>query len=164
MNGTRLNVGLFLLATLLATGAVLRWRRALATAFDVGAQVTMIPPAEQVRPFSPDSLENAAHLTVVNDPFRLANAPSSVSFASTLVPSSGPVVPPPPRVRPKLVVRAIIGGPPWSAVLDGIPGQQPGLVVSPGATYDQLHVKAIGRDTVVVVGPDTTWNLTMGGA
>jgi hypothetical protein len=152
------------LAGLLATGAGLRWQRALATAFDAGAQVTMIPPPAAIARFSPDSLDNAAHLTVVNDPFRLANAPASVSFASTLVPSSGPAAPVPPKVRPKFIVRAIIGGPPWSAILDGVPGQPAGLVVSPGAAYDQILVQAIGRDTVVVVGPDTTWHLTMGGS
>jgi hypothetical protein len=57
------------------------------------------------------------------------------------------------------VLKAIIGGPPWQAVIDGIPGQPPGTIAGTGARFDKLVVRSVTRDTVVVQGPDTTWSL-----
>jgi len=163
--GARLTAGLSFVALVLASGAALRWRQALATARTAAAQVTMIPATPRVPRFAAESLQDAAQVTVATDPFRLANAPARISFASTLVPNTAPVAAasPPPPARPTLIVRAIMGGPPWSAILDGVPGQSPGLVVSPNVTYEQIHILAISRDTVVVQGPDTTWHLTING-
>ena len=90
------------------------------------------------------------------DPFRLSNTPARVRF---LFPASGvaPSVP----VRPLLVLRAVVGGPPWSAIVDGIPGQSGGTVVTAGQAFDVLRIRRVSRDTVVVQMADTTWSLTM---
>jgi hypothetical protein len=163
MNETRLRLGLLLLTLLLGVGAATRWRHALV--FDARAQGVKVSSAPPVRAFSRDSLSAAANRTTSNDPFRLSNAPTSVTFASTLAPAAPKpiaVAPPvPPRVRPALMVRAIIGGPPWSAIVDGIPGQPAGTVVNPGSEFQGFHVTSITRDTVVVQGADTTWNLAI---
>ena len=106
-------------------------------------------------------LADAEDATVSNDPFRLANAPASVRFDPAVEgESASPAVP---VVRPTLVLKAIIGGPPWQAVIDGIPGQPPGTIAGPGARFDKLVVRSVTRDTVVVQGPDTTWSLAFKG-
>jgi hypothetical protein len=59
------------------------------------------------------------------------------------------------------VLRGIIGGPPWSAILEGIPGREGSVVLRRGDTIAALRVRAVRRDTVVVEGADTTWRLTV---
>ena len=105
-----------------------------------------------------DSLDDAAATIVANDPFRLSNRPPSVRFAAT-----NTVVAPVVQLRPQLAVRAIIGGPPWSAIVEGIPGQAGATFVTPGAAFDVVRIRSITRETVVVQAPDTTWTLTMKG-
>ncbi|MDB4878329.1 MAG: hypothetical protein JWM41_4775 [Gemmatimonadetes bacterium] len=68
----------------------------------------------------------------------------------------------PPRVRPVMTLKAIVGGPPWQAVVDGIPGQPPGVLVRQGTTLDKLAIRSVTRDSVVIQGPDTTWVLGFG--
>lgn len=113
---------------------------------------------------SDSALAEAEELTVTNDPFRLSNAPPSVRYdpaneggASGL----GTVTPPP--VRPTLTLKAIVGGPPWTAVIDGIPGQAAGTIARQGTTFDKLTVRVVTRDSVVVQGPDTAWVLSFKG-
>jgi hypothetical protein len=108
-----------------------------------------------------DSLTEAAANAVANDPFRLANRPSGVRYDARTegAPGGAPFVAPP--VRPQFVVKAIVGGPPWQAVVDGIPGQPAGTIVRGGVTFDKLTVRSVGRDTVVIAAPDTTWKLTL---
>ncbi|MDB4878547.1 MAG: hypothetical protein JWM41_4993 [Gemmatimonadetes bacterium] len=59
-----------------------------------------------------------------------------------------------------MTLKAIVGGPPWEAIVDGIPGQPPGTVVRSGSTLDKLAVRSVTRDSVVIQGPDTTWVLS----
>ena len=102
-------------------------------------------------------LDDAEDAMITNDPFRLANEPASARYEPT---AEGAVAMPAlPAIRPALVLKAIIGGPPWQAVIDGIPGQPSGTVASAGARFDKLVVRSVSRDSVVVQGPDTTWTL-----
>ncbi len=108
-----------------------------------------------------DSLAEAAANAAANDPFRLVNRPSTVRFDSKNeagTPGAMPTFTPP---RPQLFVKAIVGGPPWHAIVDGIPGEQPGTIVKTGDHFDKLTVRSVGRDTVVMQAPDTTWKLTL---
>jgi hypothetical protein len=150
----------FVVAVLAALGAMLRIARASG---EVGESQ---PPSYALRPSAPsvddDSLGEAAANTAANDPFRLANRPSTVRYdAKTEGGLGAPAQFVPPPVRPSLVLKAIVGGPPWSAVVDGIPGQQPGTIVLSGTTFEKLTVKSVGRDTVVIQAPDTAWKLTL---
>ncbi|MEP6733824.1 MAG: hypothetical protein ABJE10_24470 [bacterium] len=151
----RLDVGLVVLGAAFALSGALRSRSVLSApvsgpvrASDVALNAPMFPVT--------DSLDDAAATIVANDPFRLSNVPPQVRYLS---PATMAVVNVP--VRPALIVRAIIGGPPWSALVEGIPGQTGGVVVVVGNTFDKLRIRAIARDTVVVQAPDTTWKLTM---
>ena len=110
----------------------------------------------------PDSaLEAAEDLVVSNDPFRLSNSPPDVLYDPV-----GDAVPPgsrataPVAVRPIFALKAIVGGPPWQAVIDGIPGEPAGTVTRTGATYDKLLVRSVTRDSVIIQGPDTSWVLS----
>jgi hypothetical protein len=59
-----------------------------------------------------------------------------------------------------MTLKAIVGGPPWQAVVDGIPGQAQGTIVRAGAAFDKLVARAVTRDSVIIQGPDTAWVLT----
>jgi hypothetical protein len=152
---SRLDAGCLLLAALLLVNGVQRAR-------SIGASDPMGPPMVRVgsvnAPTLPnaDSLDDAAATIVANNPFRLSNKPASARFTTGVpgVPQSAPA-------RPQLTLKAIIGGPPWSAIVEGIPGEAGGIVVASGMTFDKLHIRGITRDTVVLQGSDTTWKLTM---
>lgn len=153
--------GLLAVAAALCALAGLRWRAALPHV----ALSTLPPPAAPVPPPIPtdSALADAESLIVENDPFRLANAPAHAEYDPRAdgAPSGSHALSPA-RVRPSFVLRAIVGGPPWQAVIDGIPAQPPGSVVRTGATFDRLLVRSVTRDSVVIQGPDTTWVLAFG--
>jgi hypothetical protein len=140
-------------------GAV-RWHGALPV---VQPSVTTLPNAVRAGPSAAaDSLfDDAEDLMVSNDPFRLANEPAAVRYDpqhESL--AAGASAPPPAPIRPKLVLKAIVGGPPWQAIVDGIPGQPSGTIVRAGSTFDKLTTRAVTQERVVIQGPDTTWTLS----
>ena len=113
-----------------------------------------------------DSIDVLADVIVRRDPFRLANRPAMVVFSPTsqITTMAGVPVPPPPAiVRPTLVLKAIIGGPPWQAVVDGLPSRGPDAIVNVGDAIDRFHVVSVTAQAVVIKGPDTSWTLTMQG-
>ena len=59
-----------------------------------------------------------------------------------------------------MTLKAIAGGPPWQALIEGIPGQSQAVLVQSGTVLDHLSIRAITRDGVIVRGPDTTWVLS----
>jgi hypothetical protein len=122
-----------------------------------------VHPAATVRTQVPSptrrALRAAADTTVENDPFRLSNSPPDVDATAR---SNGPRPAAPSHPpRPVLVLKAITGGPPWQAIVSGIPGQNGDALVAPGAAFGVLTVQSITRDAVVVRAPDTTWTLSL---
>lgn len=109
--------------------------------------------AEQAAPSDADALAAAV---ITTDPFRATRRPSPLAYRPEL---EGAPPPPPRAPRPGLAVSGIIGGPPWSAVLEGVPGRESGAVVRAGDTLGGLRVRAVRPDTVVITGTDTTWRL-----
>jgi hypothetical protein len=110
---------------------------------------------------SEDSLAEAEEMIASNDPFLLSNTAPTVRYdpeSDGVNAANGNVALPPPR--PTLVLKAIVGGPPWRAVIDGIPGQPAGVIVEQGNTFDRLVVRVVTRDSVVVRGADTSWVLS----
>ena len=137
---------------------VLRWRNTPLIAsvdsavIQTRARPDIQPDAKQVR--------DAADLVVSNDPFRLTNTPALVRYdpqAEGAVATTSVAAPP---SRPVMTLKAIVGGPPWQAIVDGLPGQPPGTVVRAGNAFDKLVARAVTRDSVVIQGPDTTWVLS----
>ena len=102
----------------------------------------------------------AAPVFADSDPFRIANRPSQVRYGSA---SPAPIAGQLASMhdpRPTMTVRAIAGGPPWHALIDGMPGRTHLTLVAPGTTVDKLTVRRITLDSVVIRGTDTTWVLT----
>ncbi len=62
---------------------------------------------------------------------------------------------------PALRLVGIIGGPPWSAVIENWPGGAMGKVVLVGTEASGLRVSEIGDNLVRVVGRDTAWALRL---
>lgn len=113
------------------------------------------PPARRERS---EVLLAAGEGLVARDPFRLERRPSPVPYSPAL--ESAP--PPPPRPpRPALAVAGIVGGPPWEALLDGVPGRQGSVLVRGGDTLGGLRVRSVTKDNVRITGMDTTWVLTV---
>jgi hypothetical protein len=154
-----------------APALVHTWWFAIA-AITVGVSVRL-RPAEDVQPSrleipqlrsaaasaSRASIDSGVAELVGQDPFRLARTPSRARYALTDSASvmTTPIAPHDPR--PSMTLKAIAGGPPWHALIDGLPGKSRATLVGSGAVIDKLVVRAIARDSVVVHGPDTTWVL-----
>ena len=136
-----------------------RWRSALPEAFP--QQLPIRTSARQPTISRDRELAEAEELIVSNDPFRLANEPTAVRYdpAREDAPAAATQVGLP-RLRPNMVLKAVIGGPPWQAIVDGIPGQPPGTIVRAGSTFDQIVVRAVTRDSIIIKGADTTWILS----
>ena len=164
-----------------ATGAVLEvalWATAAAAlgAAMWAARWTPTARAEAMAIAAPESrttTPDAAALgrwrdrVVARDPFRLLRRASPIAF-TVAMPEQGlaaatmPMRPP----KPALVLRGLVGGPPWEAVLDGVPGRERGVVARAGDVLGgtaELRVRRVGADGVVITGMDTTWRLTVGG-
>ena len=93
------------------------------------------------------------------DPFRLARRPPAVTYRPELEGMPPPPPPPPKPPKPPLALSGVVGGPPWTALIEGIPGRERSALVRQGDTLSGLTIKRVGRDTVTVVGMDTTWRL-----
>jgi hypothetical protein len=105
-----------------------------------------------------DALVAASEALVARDPFRLERKPSDVAYSPAL---EGAPPPPPRPPRPALALAGIVGGPPWEALLEGIPGREGSTLVRRGDTLGGLRVRSITKDTVRIIGMDTTWTLTV---
>jgi hypothetical protein len=94
-----------------------------------------------------------------SDPFRLERRPSSVAYGAQ--PEEAPATPLPKPPKPKLALAGIVGGPPWVALLDGVPGRNGSVVVHAEDTLAGLRVRAVGSRSITITGLDTTWKLTL---
>jgi hypothetical protein len=139
---------------LIIVGAI-RWREAVPRIGHQSIAIGLIKGSrsELVEP----TLAEVEELIISNDPFRLSNTPSSIRYSPSSdnvgLSASAPL-------RPNLTLKAIVGGPPWQAIVDGIPGQPQGTLVRAGNAFDKLIARAVTRDSVVIQGPDTTWVLS----
>jgi hypothetical protein len=162
MREFRIDFVLTFACVVLSAIAVVRWQHALDAVPTVDPHLKTIARARDIEHIAEDSIVDAADVVVANDPFRLSNAPASVAYspAADGGPSAlaQPVVA---RIRPTLVLKGIIGGPPWQAIVDGIPGQPTGAIIRQGMSFDKLTIRTITRDTVFVLAPDTSWKLTL---
>jgi hypothetical protein len=156
MTAWRIEIGLSLLTLAFSLVAIQRWG-SMSPQPTLAGTVSSAP--ETGTAVSAALLDEAALVATEQNPFRLSRTPSDVAFVPRRVAMATPSGPP--AFRGVLVLKGIVGGPPWHAVIDGLPGQPPGTMVSAGSTFDKLVIRAISRDTVVVQAPDTVWRLTL---
>jgi hypothetical protein len=154
----RLDLLLWIATCALAALAAIGWRRGVPEA-PVSRHVLLTAP-RALRHIDPDSLSAAASAVAAGDPFRLDRHPATVAYRPELD-GTPPPSPPPKPPHPVLALAGIVGGPPWEALLSGVPGRDGTVLVRKGDTLGDLKVRAVGRDTVVVQGADTTWKLTL---
>lgn len=156
MRARRVRDVLWMLTAIAAALAVAGWHYA---ARDVDAErMPALRGVSEARRANADSLRAAATTVAMHDPFRVDHQPSSVAYRPELE-GVAPSPPAPKPPKPHLMVAGIIGGPPWQALLDSVPGRDGSVLVHKGDTLGGLRVRFIGRDTVVVQGVDTTWRL-----
>jgi hypothetical protein len=122
------------------------------------ARPAAIAPLRPLASARPDSLAAWAERFTDADPFRLERRPADVAYRPEL---EGAPPPPPGPPKPALALQGILGGPPWEAIVEGLPGREGGVVVRVGDRAGALLVRRVTRDTVVIAGLDTTWTLTM---
>jgi hypothetical protein len=146
-------------AVVMLAVAALRWQRS-APAETAPKLVALA--RTQTRPVTDSLLAESEALAVENDLFRLSNAPPDVRFDPRDEGSTGRRVVAFAPPRPSFALRGITGGPPWQAVVDGVPGQPPGVVVREGERFDKLVIRTVTRDSVIIQGPDTAWVLRFG--
>lgn len=103
-------------------------------------------------------IARGAATIVASNPFRLTRAPSPIPFGMPQLPAPGMVAAPNAPPKPALHLRAVVG-PPWEALLEGVPGKPGFTVVRMGDTVAGLTIRTIQRDSVIVRGMDTTWRL-----
>lgn len=146
---------LWALTCTLATVSAVTLTRAPASATDLPASER---PIAMPAPADADTLAAAADRVIGDNLFRADR--SSVDAAANPIPVTNSI--PAPSTKPRLVLRGILGGPPWDALVDGVPGHDGALVIRAGQSIAGLTVRAVRRDTVFIRGFDTTWALALG--
>jgi hypothetical protein len=160
VNARRLDRLLWIAAGLFLLWGWARWAQVESPAGLDALLPVPAAPSLPPRP-TPARLGEAAERTAARNPFRLDRRPAPVGFGAQAAYETGMAPPaPPPAFRPPLAVGGIVG-PPWEAVLEGVPGREGGVVVRSGSTLGELRVRSVSRDLVVVQGPDTTWRLSI---
>jgi hypothetical protein len=136
----------------------------------VWAWVNSIPVAHVETGFIPPAPEASRHIDVKTilsasavlrdrDPFRVERAPTSVRFGAAPVTPSEPAVETRPE-RPKLVLAGIVGGPPWMALVEGVPGREGGVILVQGETMNGIRLDRLWSDSAALSDSDTTWVLS----
>lgn len=121
--------------------------------------ITPAAPRVTLPPFvDADTLEAAVGVIAAENLFRAERSSADTERAAATPVPGQPMV----AGKPKLILRGVLGGPPWDALIDGVPGHDGALVVRVGQTVAGFTVRAVRRDTVFIRGFDTTWALTLG--
>lgn len=148
----------------IALAGWVRWRHALPVSAHAGRPSLAAPPTP--RAAAPARLGSASEAVARGNPFRLDRAPApqgqlgmmmSTGDPPSYSPGGGSYAPPGFGGPPLRVTG--ISGPPWEALLEGIPGKQGAVVVRPGDRVEDLRIRSISSELVVVQGQDTTWRL-----
>jgi hypothetical protein len=144
--------GLLAVAVGFATLAILGWCASVPRSATTPR--TGIGDVADIGVAAPESIDAAARVVAATDPFRLDRHPASVAYR----PDLEGVAPPPKPPKPQLVLEGVVGG---AALIDGAPGHPATAIVHVGDTLGGLRIRRVGRDTVIVLGADTTWRLTV---
>jgi len=152
MNSRRLEYGAWALGFLLAAMGGFQYSLGPAGSSTLAAAGgSPTPPARPI----PESLQIWAPRIAERNPFRLGRRPANVRLGQ---PEQLELANPP---RPVLLLLGTIGGPPWRAVIGGLPARTVPLIVRAGERHNGVTVLSVTRDSAVVEGFDTTWVLVL---
>lgn len=106
-------------------------------------------------------LSRSALAILVRD--AMAHAPFSLasSRARSIVVDIDTVVVSVPRSVPLLELKALVGGPPWQAVVGGLPGASGDIVVRAGNSFPPFRVRTVSATGVSISTADTSWSLQL---
>jgi len=107
---------------------------------------------------SSDSLDSAEAHVLERNVFGAPQLMSGTAAAQNFSPRA-PILIPPGVFRASLMIQAI-AGPPWVAVLSGIPGHNAQIVVTAGDTVGTYRIRSISTDSVIIQAPDSVIHLT----
>jgi hypothetical protein len=159
MSATWLERTLWIAALLALFAGVVEARRRSAQLLS-GATSTLLPIIAVAPPRpSPDSLESAVAEIADRNLFRPERA--SVEHPDQPQSTMPMLMLQPPAPKPRLVLRGVLGGPPWDAIIEGIPGREGSVVLRAGQSLGGITVRTVRRDTAYARGFDTTWALTL---
>lgn len=103
-----------------------------------------------------DSVNELLAGALRHSPFRLGS--------TTAVPTVDAAPPlPQASAAPDIVVKAIVGGPPWQAVVQGLPGTTEERVVRVGERVSDVTILTIASESVVLRWNDSTWTVRLPG-
>jgi hypothetical protein len=94
-----------------------------------------------------------------HDPFRFDRTAARVRFNPSGPVGQPGVAPPPAPPRPVIRLVGIIGGPPWTALVEGVPGRESGVLLRIGEASGGVRVTSLAGDSGVFAGFDTVWVL-----
>lgn len=118
-----------------------------------------VPPVQLTvnRPGS-SSLNRWAALVNARDVFQLAGVlEDDWGYAGEAEVNQAPEPPP----VPPLTLVGVLGGPPWEALVAGVPDHAGSILVREGDRVAGFQVVRVARDTVRLQGADTTLILTL---
>ena len=67
----------------------------------------------------------------------------------------------PSQPKPRLSLNGLVGGPPWEAIVEGLPGHEGSYVVRAGDSVGGLKIRSVRHDGATIRGMDTTWVLKL---
>ena len=143
-----------------AVGVMLWAIGALRAARDTAPSVPDPSNEELPRPplrLEADSLSAFSEVVTEHDLFRLSRRPSQVQRGQSAPETIAPAA----ITRPTLSLAGIVGGPPWVALLEGVPGRDATVALATGDTVAGLRVRSVDRNVAVIAGTDTVWRLIL---
>jgi len=138
--------------------AVVGWRYGVpTTGTATGAEPAATPT---IMMFHDSQIAAAGQQTTTHNPFRLNRSPANVPFGTPDVPPAPPP-PPPPSPLATVALKGIVGGPPWRAILSGVPGRERNVVVNTGDTLGGIRIKQVRHDRIILADKDSAITLTL---
>ena len=105
-----------------------------------------------------ESLQTQAADLRAGNPFRLQRTPTDRLYGTPQgVETSQAANGAPEPSLPALTLAGIVGGPPWSAVLESGQSERPGMLLRVGEEWNGIRVEWIRSDSVKLVTADTGW-------
>lgn len=139
--------------SVLGLAATLAVVSALARTVPVRPQ-TQAPPAAAVVAATQKRAHTNAAEPLSRSPFRINDANAADAQIVQVAPSITSRV-------DLITVRAIVGGPPWSALLAGVTSCGGSCVVRPGDRFHELRILRIDADRVSLAWVDSTWSVQL---